>query len=126
LHSIAFAQEQLGRFDKAIPLYKEILTIDPNHYAALNNLGVIYEKVGEYKTAAQHYGQLLELNSSNTSILKDALRALVAAGHFEDAQTNLESFARANSDDTDEAMSKVISDEYEKIQAAKLKLQNEN
>ncbi|MCF7846277.1 MAG: tetratricopeptide repeat protein [Candidatus Peribacteraceae bacterium] len=122
LHEIAFANEQLGYFDEAIPLYKQILGLYPTHYPALNNLGVIYEEVGEYETAAKYYGQLLEANPTETKILEDAIRALVAAGHYDDAQTNLESFIRYNQDSASEIQS-FISNQFEFIRQARLKTQ---
>ncbi len=123
LLEIAFAQDQLGRLDLAIPFYKQILELDPKHFAALNNLGVIYEEVGDYLEAAKYYGKLLEANPSNAEALEDALRALVAAGHLDDAQTNLENFARYNSANTDAGMQKLISDQFELIRQARLKTQ---
>lgn len=123
LLEIAFAHDQLGRFDLAIPFYKQILELDPKHFAALNNLGVIYEEVGDYLEAAKYYGKLLEADPSNTEALEDALRVLIAAEHFDDAQTNLESFARYNSANTDAGMQKLISDQFEIIRQARLKAQ---
>lgn len=118
LHEIAFASEQLGYYDKAIPLYKEILDIDPKHFPALNNLGVIYEEVKEFETSAKYYGRLLEANPSNTEALSDAIRVLLAAGLFESAQTNLENFARYNQD-AGEDLSGFISDQFELIRDAR-------
>jgi tetratricopeptide (TPR) repeat protein len=123
LLEIAFAQDQLGRLDLAIPFYKQILELDPKHFAALNNLGVIYEEVGDYLEAAKYYGKLLEADPSNTEALEDALRVLIAAEHFDDAQTNLESFVRYNSANTDAGMQKLISDQFELIRQARLKTQ---
>jgi len=122
---IAFGNEQLGRFDRAIPIYKEILATNPKHYPALNNLGVIYEELGEYITSAKYYGQLLEANPSETKILDDAIRVLVAAGNFEAAQVNLESFIKYNQDSVGEIQS-FISNQFEFIRNARLKSQNEN
>jgi len=128
LLEIAFANEQLGYFDEAIPTYKKILEINPAHFPALNNLAVMYEEVGEFKTAAKYYGQLLEANPNNTEVFSDAIRALVSANHFDDAQTNLENFIRynQNSENSDPKMTKFISSQFEFIRNARLKFQNEN
>jgi tetratricopeptide (TPR) repeat protein len=119
LLEIAFANEQLGYFDEAIPVYKKILTTDPNHFPALNNLGVIYETVGEFETSAKYYGRLLEANPSNTEVLSDAIRVLVAAELFESAQVNLESFIKYNQDT--EGLSQFISNQFTFIQNARAK-----
>lgn len=119
LLEIAFSNEQLGKFDLAIPRYEDLLAVDPNNFQALNNLGVIYEELKDYEKAAGYYGRLLDANQNNTEALEDALRALVAAKHFDDAQSTLEAFARANKDSTNEGMSKFISDQYQKIIDAK-------
>ena len=128
LLEIAFANEQLGYFDEAIPVYKKILKNNSTHFPALNNLAVMYEEVGEFETAAKYYGQLLEANPNNTEVFSDAIRALVSANHFEDAQINLENFVRynQNSENSDPKMTKFISDQFEFIRNARLKFQNEN
>jgi tetratricopeptide (TPR) repeat protein len=119
LLEIASGNEQVGKLDEAILAYKEILKIDPNHFPALNNLGVIYEEVGEFETSAQYYSQLVEANPSNTGVFGDAIRVLVAAGQFEEAQTNLENFARYNQDSDNENFQKFISAQFELIRNAK-------
>lgn len=114
LLDIAFAYDQLGRFDKAIPYYEQMLEIDPASFQALNNLGVIYEEVGEYRKAVEHYGKLLDMNPSNTEVLSDVVRAFIAMEHFVDAQDTLEKFSVYNQD-ADEYMLTFISSQYEKI-----------
>jgi len=119
LLEIASGSEQVGKLDEAILAYKEIVKIDPNHFSALNNLGVIYEEVGEFETSAQYYSRLVEANPSNTGVFGDAIRALVAAGQFEEAQANLENFALYNQDSDNENFQKFISTQSELIRAAK-------
>ncbi|MFH1375862.1 MAG: tetratricopeptide repeat protein [Patescibacteria group bacterium] len=117
LLDIAFAYDQLGRFDKAIPYYEQMLEIDPVSFQALNNLGVIYEEVGEYRKAAEHYGKLLNTNPSNMEVLSDTVRALMAMGHFVDAQDTLEKFTEYNQNASEEMLT-FISSQYEKIRQA--------
>ncbi|MFH0776143.1 MAG: tetratricopeptide repeat protein [Patescibacteria group bacterium] len=124
LLEIAFANQQLGYLDKAIPVYKQILDLYPQHFQSLNNLGVIYEEVGEHLTAAKYYGQLLEANPSNTEALSDAIRELIAAEHFDDAQTNLENFARYNKDSM-QSLQTFVSEQFESIRQARLKSQSQ-
>jgi len=121
LLEIAFSNEQLGKFDLAIPRYEDLLAVDPNNFQALNNLGVIYEELKDYEKAAGYYGRLLDANQNNTEALEDALRALILANHLDDAQSTLEAFARQQQTDktmTPE-MTKFISDQYQKIMDAK-------
>jgi tetratricopeptide (TPR) repeat protein len=125
LLEIAFGNEQIGKLDEAIVAYKELLKIDPNHFPALNNLGVIYEEVGELETSAQYYGQLLEANPSNTGVFGDAIRVLVAAGRFEEAQTNLENFARYNQGSDNENFQRFVSTQFEFIRNAKAKAEEQ-
>jgi tetratricopeptide (TPR) repeat protein len=119
LLEIAFSNEQLGKFDLAIPRYEEMLAVDPTNFQALNNLGVIYEELKDYEKSATYYGRLLNANPDNTEALGDTLRALILANHIDDAQSTLEAFAKANKDSTNEGMSKFISDEYQKIMDAR-------
>jgi len=118
LLEIAFANEQLGYFDKAISSYKEILKTSPNYFQALNNLGVIYEEVGEYETSARYYGKLLDANPSDLRVLDDTIRVLIAMEHFVDAQDTLEKFSMYNSDNMSDDMHTAISNQYEKIRQA--------
>ncbi|MFH1546358.1 MAG: tetratricopeptide repeat protein, partial [Patescibacteria group bacterium] len=109
-------------------IYKKILEVNPAHFPALNNLAVMYEEVGEFETAAKYYGQLLEANPSNTEALSDAIRALVSAQHFDDAQINLENFIRYNQDseNPNPGMQSFVSSQFEFIRNAKLKSEAED
>lgn len=126
LLKIAFSNDQLGRFDLAVEAYKKILEIDPKNFPALNNLGVIYERLKDFATAAQYYSQLLEANPSNIGALGDTLRALVAAGDFDAAQSRLDNFSSQNADNADDSMTQFIANQNAIITQARAKAQGTN
>lgn len=53
----------LGEFDKAIPLYKEVIRLDPKNKSAIHNLGKVYGEQGFYVAAINYYTEAIELDS---------------------------------------------------------------
>ncbi len=53
---------QKGKTSIAQDLYIRILKINPNHSSALNNLGSIYAKLGEFIKAKKCYEKVIEIN----------------------------------------------------------------
>jgi predicted O-linked N-acetylglucosamine transferase (SPINDLY family) len=58
----AVAAHQSGNFDTAEPIYRQILTAEPNHAAALTNLGVLLARKGQFAEAAELYEAALAAN----------------------------------------------------------------
>ncbi len=52
---------------EAIKSYKKTVEINPLHEQAHNNLAFLYNKLGEYKKAAQHQAELIGINPANPS-----------------------------------------------------------
>ena len=51
----AVKNHQEGKTDVAQELYNQVLKIDPNHSQALNNLGNIFQDLGEHQKAKNCY-----------------------------------------------------------------------
>ncbi len=55
---------RIGEDDKALELYEEAVKIAPDFYDALNNMGTIYGKRGEYQKAYEYYLKAHQLNEN--------------------------------------------------------------
>ncbi len=116
LQEEAVGYERLGKYDKAIELYEEILKIASTNFLALNNLTAIYEEVGEIAMARIYVGMLYDAYKNDTNmnqgIVGDAIRILVKNNEFDIALNALEEYAR---NFQSEETSSFISDQYEYI-----------
>src|SRR5712692_7711084 len=54
--------EQLGKWEDAAAVYREILKIDPRSIAALNRLAAIYVRQKKFDEAVKYYRQAQGLN----------------------------------------------------------------
>jgi len=54
-------QVMLGRLDRAIAIYSNIIKIDPYHVFAYYNRGVVYSKKGEFSLAIRDYNKTIKL-----------------------------------------------------------------
>ena len=53
--NLAIKNQQEGRLDVAQEFYNQVLKINPEHLAALNNLGIIFKKLKEHQKAKDCY-----------------------------------------------------------------------
>ncbi|MDA7576441.1 tetratricopeptide repeat protein [Candidatus Pelagibacter sp.] len=60
--NLAVDNQQKNKLDVAQKLYLKILTINPNHSSAYNNLGVIFENLGDYQRAMGCYKKAIVNN----------------------------------------------------------------
>ena len=60
--SLAIKNDQENKTDTAQELYNQVLKIDPNNLAALNNLGTIYIKLGEHQKAKNCYEKAIRID----------------------------------------------------------------
>ena len=61
IFELAVKNHQENKNDVAQKLYNQVLNIEPNHSAALNNLGVTFKKLGEYQKAKDCYEKAIEI-----------------------------------------------------------------
>ena len=69
--NLAVKNHQEGKTDIAQQLYNKILEIDPNHYLALNNLGVIFQSITESQKAINFYEKAIEINPNFVDALNN-------------------------------------------------------
>jgi len=60
--NLAVKNHQEGKTDIAQKLYNQVLKIDPNHSQALNNLGNIFQDLGEHQKAKNCYEKAIEIS----------------------------------------------------------------
>jgi tetratricopeptide (TPR) repeat protein len=74
-----------GRIQDAVRIYEEIVQLDPNSFEALNNLGVIYSHMGDYKRAAGAYEHALAVRPGSFPVLMNLGIVYFKAGDFKRA-----------------------------------------
>ena len=60
--NLAVQNHQEGTLDVAQEFYNQVLKIDPNHSAALNNLGTIFTNLKEYQKAKNCFEKAIKIN----------------------------------------------------------------
>jgi len=64
----ALFNHQNNKLQLAIIFYKEVLKVNPIHYAAYNNLGAAYQKLGLFQKAKDCYKKLNEIDPNDASV----------------------------------------------------------
>jgi tetratricopeptide (TPR) repeat protein len=62
IFNLAIKSHQEGKTVITQELYNQILKIDPNHSATLNNLGAIFKDLGENQKAKKYYEKAIKIN----------------------------------------------------------------
>lgn len=69
--NLAIQNHQNSNFRAAQNYYQKVLTIDPNHYDALNNLGTLFIKFKENQKAKECFEKAIKINPSNLNVHKN-------------------------------------------------------
>ena len=64
---LAVKNHQEGKTDIAQELYNKVLKINPNHQGTLNNLGFIFQDLGEPQKARDCYKKAIEINPNHVN-----------------------------------------------------------
>jgi Flp pilus assembly protein TadD len=78
-----------GRVAEALELYSDILTDDPGHVKALNNLGVLYDALGRHQAAVEQFQAAQRLEPESVEVLTNLGAGLGAVGRFDEAEATL-------------------------------------
>ena len=62
IFNLAIKNHQEGKTDIAQELYNQILEIDPRHSPARNNLGVLFQELGEHQKTKECYEKAIEID----------------------------------------------------------------
>ncbi len=82
----ARALETEGRLEEAVQVYRELLSRDPSHLKARNNLGVLQDRMGNHEAALEHFRTALEIEPENPELLGNLGAALGALARFDEAE----------------------------------------
>ena len=90
---------QSGRIEEAIAQYSEILVENPHNLRAHNNLGIIFDELGQHDTAVEHLEAALEVEPENVEVLTNLARALTSLARFDAADASIRQALRVSPDD---------------------------
>jgi Flp pilus assembly protein TadD len=79
-------------FSKAIQAYQKVIELDPTYVEAYNNLGIIYQMIGDVDRASAAYQKSTEINPKYEKGYNNLGILLLLRGHYEEAS---ETFQKA-------------------------------
>jgi tetratricopeptide (TPR) repeat protein len=85
LFDLAVAHHQSGRLAEAESLYRDSLTLDPNHADSLNCLGILAHQCGRNDAALELIGRAIAAQERNPQYHYNIALVLAASGRMDDA-----------------------------------------
>lgn len=86
---LATGHHNAGRFQQAEGIYRQILSVQPNHPDVLNLLGTLVTQVGQRDAGIQIIRQAIEINPGNGVYHNNLGQALTDAGRIEESVVSL-------------------------------------
>ena len=87
-----------GRFDAALPLYRSVLDVVPNHAEALALLATLHTQAGRFAEALPYFDAFLEAKPDSPVILMNRGVALHELGRLEEALASYDGALRVQQD----------------------------
>jgi len=84
-------------FSKAIQAYQKVIEVDPTYIEAYNNLGIIYQMLGDVDKAFGFYQKSTEINPRYEKGYNNLGILLFLKGHYEEAQEAFQKSLTMNS-----------------------------
>jgi tetratricopeptide (TPR) repeat protein len=78
-----------GRIEEAIAVYREIVADDPSSLKARNNLGLLYEGMGQHARALEQLESARAIEPENVAVLSNLAGTLLSLGRFDDAEREI-------------------------------------
>ena len=85
--AIAVQHHQAGRLQVAEQIYRQILSVDPNHADALHLVGVIASQVGQYEIAVEYIGRAIRLQGNADAFHRNLAGTYYALRRYPEAVT---------------------------------------
>ena len=83
-----FAQFNTGAPKSAIENYKKVIDIDPSQHSLWDQIGDIYNSIGEYDNALEAYEKYAEKNSNNPIAYKNLGDLYIKTSKFDAVISN--------------------------------------
>jgi protein O-mannosyl-transferase len=80
----------IGRYDRAIPLYLDVLQRNPQFWSANYNLGYAYYRSGEFSEAEKYLNRAIQIDDHDADQFIFLARAQMEQGRLEEAGQNVE------------------------------------
>lgn len=90
-----------GALRDAVGVYRELLTLDPNHLRAHNNLGVLYDRMGDHRAALTEYLAAEALDPDDVRLQCNIAAMQASLGHYREAKERLEQALHADPKNAD-------------------------
>jgi protein O-GlcNAc transferase len=97
----ALENHRKGKFDLAEEIYRDIISVQSDHFYALHFLGILYTQLGKYDLAISHIKKAIRINPSDADAYYNLGIALQGKGDFAKAINSYEKslqFNPANAD----------------------------
>jgi tetratricopeptide (TPR) repeat protein len=85
-----------GDFAEAITLYQELITLNPRHAIAINNLGTAFYKLGRYREAEGRFYQAIKVKPDFADAHSNLGNMFLLKGQFVDAENFLRHALKLN------------------------------
>jgi len=86
---VGLAEEKLGDYDAALKAYKRAAELEPDHYMAHYDLGVIYNNKGRYDMAEASFRRALEIKPNYPLARNNLAAVLMRMGRASEAEQEL-------------------------------------
>ena len=90
------ALHQQGNFPEAQVIYEQVLLIQPNHFDALQLLGVLFAQVKKYPQAVEFLSKALEINPNHAGAYSNRGNALKELSRFDEALASYDQAIKIN------------------------------
>ncbi len=90
---------QRQRLDDAVPLFEEVVRINPGNWAAMWLLGKVYQRLEEFETSLAWFARAHRVNPDQPDVAREASIAAMEVGRPEEAIPFCERAIEANADD---------------------------
>jgi tetratricopeptide (TPR) repeat protein len=90
---------QRKRLQDAVPLFEEVVHINPANWAAMWLLGKIYQRLGEYEHGLSWFARAHRINPDQADVAREAAIAAMELGRAEEAIPFCERAIEANAED---------------------------
>jgi len=86
----ALSFHRAGDFDRALTYYQQTLAMQPTHFGAYNNLGVLHMQMGEFEKAIDVLHEAAAINPDDALVYNNLANCHMQIGQYEQAVRSLE------------------------------------